>query len=192
MKIGLFFGSFNPVHTGHLIIANHMAEHTDLDRIWMVISPHSPHKRKESLANDHDRYYMVRLATEKNSKINPSKIEFDLPKPSYTIDTLAYLEEQHPEDEFVLIMGADNLASLHKWKNYEKILENYLIYVYKRPNYELGELQNHKSVKVLENTPLMEISATFIRSCLRDGKSIEYLVPDEVIEEIDKSNLYKK
>ena len=190
MKIGLFFGSFNPVHTGHLIIANYMATQTDLDKVWMVVSPQNPLKNKASLAGDYDRLNLVRRAVDGNDKIQASDIEFGLPKPSYTIDTLTYLKEKHPKYEFALIMGGDNIATLHKWKNYEQILENYQIYVYQRSEYELGELATHVNVHIYE-APLMQISATYIRKCLRQGKSIKYLVPDVVLEEIMAGHLYQ-
>ena len=189
MKIGLFFGSFNPIHVGHLIIANYMAENTDLDKVWLVVSPHNPHKKRETLADDADRLYLVELAIAGNSNLQASDIEFDLEKPSYTVHTLAYLKEQQPEDEFVLIMGGDNLATLHKWKNYDYILKNHQIYVYRRPNYDLGELSTHAAVHLFE-VPMMEISSTFVRKHVAAQKSIRYLVPDEVAEEIERSGLY--
>lgn len=190
MKIGLFFGSFNPIHIGHLIIANFMAENTDLDKVWFVVTPHNPHKKRESLADDHDRLNLVELAIADNNKLEASDIEFDLPKPSYTVDTLAYLKEEHVQHEFSLIMGGDNLATLSKWKNYEYILNHHKIYVYKRPNYDLGELQNHPKVHLFE-VPTMDISSTFIRKQIKADKSIRYLVPDTVNDEIEKSALFK-
>ena len=190
MKVGLFFGSFNPVHVGHLIIANYMATQTDLDKVWMVVSPQNPLKQKASLAKDYARLNLVRRALDDNDKVEASDIEFGLPKPSYTIDTLTYLREKYPKHEFALIMGGDNIATLHKWKNYEQILENYQIYVYQRPGYELNELATHPHVHVYE-AALMHISATYIRKCLREGKSIKYLVTDPVIEEIMASHLYQ-
>lgn len=190
MKTGLFFGSFNPVHVGHMIIANHMVEHSDLHEVWFVVSPHNPLKKKSSLANDYERLHMVNLAIGNNSKLKASNIEFKLPQPSYTIDTLTYLNEKYPSKEFVLIMGGDNLKSLHKWKNYELLLENYQIYVYQRPSYDLGELVTHPSVKIFE-APLMQISASFIRKSIKVGKSIQYLVSDKVFEYLEGSSLYK-
>ena len=191
MKIGLFFGSFNPVHVGHLIIANFMATHTDLKEVWMVVSPQNPLKKKSTLARDQDRLYLVRLATDDNDLIKASNIEFDLPKPSYTIDTLTYLNEAYPKKEFVLIMGGDNLGTLHKWKNYEQILKYYEVYVYQRPDYELGDLATHPSVSIFE-APLMQISASYIRKCIKEGKSIQYLVPEKVYEYLSTSSLYRK
>jgi len=190
MKIGLFFGSFNPVHIGHMIIANYMATQTDLDQLWMVVSPQNPLKAKSTLARDYDRLHLVRLAIDNNTNLKASNIEFDLPKPSYTIDTLTYLREANPEHEFALIMGGDNLGTLHKWKNYELILRDYQVYVYKRPNYDLGELATHPSVKLFE-APLMQISASYIRKCIQQGHSIQYLVPEPVYEYLSSSSLYR-
>lgn len=189
-KIGLFFGSFNPVHVGHMIIANFMVQHSDLDQIWMVVSPHNPHKDKKSLAKDHDRLHLVNLAIGDNAKIKASDIEFSLPKPSYTVDTLAYLAEKYPQHAFSLIMGGDNLATFHKWKNYEKILSDHHIYVYDRPGYELGDLEAHHAVTVLE-APLLSISASYIRQQIRDDKSIQYLVPDVVWNYLVGSSMYR-
>lgn len=189
-KLGLFFGSFNPVHVGHMIIANYLVNNSDLDEIWMVVTPHNPHKKKSTLAKDSDRLHLMRLAIGDNVNIRASDIEFSLPKPSYTIDTLSYLKEKYPDKNFVLIMGGDNLGTLHKWKNYELILRDFEIYVYKRPNYELGELANHPKV-VISEAPLLDISSSYIRSLIKAGKSIEYLVPDRVYEYIQESTLYK-
>ena len=191
MKIGLFFGSFNPIHVGHLIIGNFMATQTDLQEVWMVVSPQNPHKQKSSLGKDYDRLHLVQLATENNPKLKASNIEFSLPKPSYTIDTLTYLKEKYPKKEFVLIMGGDNLGTFHKWKNYEKILENHEIFVYQRPQYDLGELVNHPSVRIFE-APLMDISASYIRNCIQEGHSVEYLVSEPVLKYLENSNLYRK
>lgn len=189
-KIGLFFGSFNPVHIGHMIIANYMAIHTDLDKVWMVVSPHNPLKEKKSLARDRDRLHLVRLAIGDNLLLKASDIEFGLPKPSYTIDTLTYLKEKHPDKTFVLIMGGDNLRSLPKWKNYDVILRDYEVYVYKRPSYDLGELQVHENVHLFD-APLMQISSSYIRACIKEGQSVEYLVPDRVLEYLATSSLYR-
>ncbi len=189
-KIGLFFGSFNPVHIGHLIIANFMATQTDLDQVWLVVSPQNPLKPKSTLARDHDRLHLVRLAIDDNPMLRASDVEFNLPKPSYTIDTLTHLREQYPDRQFVLIMGGDNLATLHKWKNYELILRDYEVYVYQRPAYDVGELGTHESVKTFE-APLMQISASYIRRCIQAGKSVQYLVPPEVYEYLLSSSLYK-
>ncbi len=191
MKIGLFFGSFNPIHVGHLIIGNFMATQTDLDQVWIVVSPQNPHKKKSSLARDYDRLHLVRLAIEDNPHLKASNIEFDLPKPSYTIDTLTYLKEKHPEYEFVLIMGGDNLATLHKWKNYELILKYHQIFVYRRPNYALGDLADHPHVHLFD-APLMQISASYIRKCIREEHSVQFLVTEKVFEYLNTSSLYRK
>jgi len=190
-KIGLFFGSFNPVHVGHMIIANFMVEHSDLNEMWMVVTPHNPHKEKKSLAKDRDRLHMVNLAIGENVKIKASDIEFGLDKPSYTVDTLAYLKEKYPHHTFSLIMGGDNLGTFHKWKNYKTILTNHNIYVYQRPGYDLGDLQNHEKITILE-APLLTISASYIRRQIKENKSIQYLVPDKVWEYIDGSSMYRK
>jgi nicotinate-nucleotide adenylyltransferase len=189
-KVGLFFGSFNPVHVGHLIIGNYMATQTDLDEVWLVVSPQNPLKKKSTLARDFDRLHLVRLAIEDCPNLKASSIEFDLPKPSYTIDTLTYLNEAHPDKDFVLIMGGDNLGTLHKWKNYEQILNHHQIYVYQRPNYELGDLATHPAIKIFE-APLMQISASYIRKCIRAGQSIQYVVTQPVFEYIASSSMYK-
>jgi nicotinate-nucleotide adenylyltransferase len=191
MKIGLFFGSFNPIHSGHLIIANYLVEESDLDELWLVISPHNPFKERSSLADDYVRYEMVLRSVEDHPKLKACNVEFDLPKPSYTIDTLTYLHEEHPDNEFVLIMGGDNLGSLNKWKNYELILKNFSIYVYKRPDYELGDLVKNPNVKIFEEAPLIEISSTFIRKLIKEGKSIRYWVTEETREIIESTGLYR-
>ncbi len=190
MKIGLFFGSFNPVHVGHMIIANFMATQTDLDQVWMVVSPQNPLKKKSTLARDYDRLHLVRLAIDDNKLLSASDIEFGLPKPSYTIDTLTFLSEKYPKKEFALIMGGDNLGTLHKWKNYELLLRDYQIYLYKRPQYELGELEHHPSIRHFE-APLLELSATYIRKQIKEGKSIRYLVPKAVFEYLEETPIYK-
>jgi nicotinate-nucleotide adenylyltransferase len=189
-KTGLFFGSFNPIHVGHLIIASHMANFTDLDEVWLVVSPQNPLKNKKGLGNMYDRLEMARLATEPADHIKVSDIEFKLPQPSYTIDTLAYLHEKYPAKEFVLIMGADNLASLKKWKNYEILLKNYQIYVYPRPEADVSEWMDHPSI-TLTATPQMEISSTFIRQALKDSRNIQFLVPENVIAFMDSKNMYR-
>ena len=189
-KIGLFFGSFNPVHVGHMIIANFMVEHSDLKEMWMVVTPHNPHKEKKSLAKDRDRLHLVDLAIGDNVNIKASDIEFGLEKPSYTVDTLAFLKEKYPHHTFSLIMGGDNLGTFHKWKNYKTILANHEIYVYRRPGYDLGDLQDHEKVTILE-APLLTISASYIRKQIKEGKSIQYLVPDKVWDYIDGSSMYR-
>ena len=169
-----------------------MVDHTNLEEVWFVISPHNPLKKKSTLANNYDRLYLVQLAIGGNPNLRTSSIEFNLPQPSYTIDTLTHLKEKYPKKEFTLIMGGDNLRTFHKWKNYELILRDYTIYVYARPNYELGPFAEHERVQVFDEVPQMSISASFIRKNLREGKSIKYLVSEPVFEEIMKSNLYRE
>lgn len=190
MKIGLFFGSFNPIHIGHLIIANYIAQYTTLDQVWLIVSPHNPLKTKSDLVNMYDRLEMAKLATDNTLKIKVSDIELNLPQPSYTIDTLTHLKERYPEHEYTLIMGADNLKSLKKWKNYELLLTDYKIMVYPRPGYENSELATHPSVTITD-TPHMELSSTFIRKAIKEGKNVQFFVPDEVIEFINSKNLYR-
>lgn len=189
MKTGLFFGSFNPIHTGHLIIANYMAHFTDLDEVWLVVSPHNPLKNRKGLSNMYDRLEMARLATENSQKLKVSDIEFGLPQPSYTIDTLIYLQEKYPGRSFTLIMGADNLASFKKWKNYEVLLKNYSIYVYPRPGANIDEWKSHPSITITD-TPLIEISSTFIRRSIKEGKNVQYFLPDPVLAFIDNKSMY--
>ncbi len=190
MKIGLFFGSFNPIHIGHLAIANYIVEYSDLDEIWLVVSPQNPLKKKKNLLNEYDRFKMVELALKDDFKIKPTDIEFGLPKPSYTIDTLTYLSERNPKHDFVLIVGSDNFQSFHKWKNYEQILKHYKLYVYPRPGYELGKYENHKSLSLI-NAPLIEISSSFIRESIKNNKNMRYFLPKEVYKYIEKMNLYR-
>ena len=193
MKIGLYFGTFNPIHVGHLIIANHMAEHSDLDQVWMVVTPHNPHKKKSTLLDDFHRLHMVHLATEGFSKIKPSDIEFKLAQPNYTVNTLVHLEEKYPSHQFSLIMGEDNLKSLHKWKNYEVILQNHDIYVYPRISSEAEnlELKDHPRIHLID-APIVEISSTFIRNNIKEGKNIQPLLPANVWDYIDHNIFYKK
>lgn len=190
-KIGLFFGSFNPIHIGHLIIANYMANYTNLDEVWFVVSPQNPFKVKKNLGNMYDRLEMVNLAIEGAEKLRASDAEFSLPQPSYTIDTLTHLAEKYPTKAFSLIMGEDNLASFHKWKNADIILRDYQIIVYPRPDYDGGDLKRHPSVIVTE-TPVMELSSTFVRNAVKTGKSVRFYVPDKVIDFIEKKGLYLK
>lgn len=190
MKIGLLFGSFNPIHIGHLIIANYMANHTELDKVWMVITPQNPFKKYGSLANTYDRLEMVKLAIENAENIEVTDIELKLPQPSYTIDTLTHLKEQYPQHEFALIMGSDNLASLHKWKNYKLILRDHRIFVYPRPGYENADLASHPSVTITM-TPLMELSATFIREAIAQRKNVQFFVPGPVLKFIESKSLYR-
>lgn len=192
MKIGLYFGTFNPIHIGHLTIANHLAEHSDLDQIWFVVTPQSPFKKKSSLLDNYQRLEMVFQATKDYDKLRPSDIEFGLKQPNYTIDTLVYLEEKYPNHTFSLIMGEDNLKGFHKWKNYELILENYNIYVYPRISEGKTDTQFKDHPKIHHvAAPIMEISSTFIRNSIKDGKNIRPLLPNAVWEYIDEMNFYK-
>lgn len=189
-KIGLFFGSFNPIHIGHLIIANVMAENSDLDKVWLVVSPQNPFKLSKGLLHEFDRYDMAKAAVADHYKLEVSDVEFHLPKPSYTIHTLAYLTEKHPTKQFKVILGEDNLENFKKWKNYEQILEQFGLYVYPRPCVTNNELNRHTNVKIIE-APLLDISATYIRQCIKDNKSIRYLVPEAVETMIRIKNFYR-
>ena len=193
MKIGLYFGTFNPIHVGHLIIANHMAEHADLDQVWLVVTPHNPLKKKSTLLDDYHRLQMVFLATEDYPKLKPSDIEFKLAQPNYTVNTLVHLEEKYPNHEFSLIMGEDNLKSFHKWKNYEAILEHHEIYVYPRISVEEEnqKFKNHSKIHMID-APVVEISSTAIRSNIKLGKNVRPLLPEKVWEYIDHNLFYKK
>ncbi|WP_283640504.1 nicotinate (nicotinamide) nucleotide adenylyltransferase [Mesonia mobilis] len=191
-KIGLYFGTFNPIHIGHLAIANHMVEFSDLDEVWMVVTPHNPHKKKSTLLADHHRLEMVYRATEAYDNIKPSNIEFGLPQPNYTVNTLAHLEEKYPDYQFALIMGEDNLNTLHKWKNNEVILERFEVFVYPRVTSTTikEEFKNHPKITKVD-APIMEISSTFVRNAVKDGKRITPLLPQKVWEYIDEMNFYK-
>lgn len=190
--IGLYFGTFNPIHIGHLAIANHMAEYSDLDQLWMVVTPHNPFKKKSSLLDNHHRYEMVYIATESYDKIVPSNIEFKLPQPNYTVNTLAHLQEKYPDYQFSLIMGEDNLKGFHKWKNYETILEHHHIYVYPRISEGKIEHQFHNHPKIHKvDAPIMEISSTFIRKAIAEKKNIRPLITTETWEYIDQMNFYR-
>ena len=191
-RIGLFFGSFNPIHIGHLIIAEYMATRTELQQVWLVVSPHNPLKQQASLAKDFDRLHMVQLAVENNTRLKASRIEFSLPKPSFTVDTMAYLHEKYPLHEFSLIMGADNLKSLPKWKNYEVLLKRYTIHVYNRKGSRLDKNTLEKGKIKVYDVPLLDISATMIRESIQQGLSIRYMVPDPVFEYLQGSRLYRQ
>jgi nicotinate-nucleotide adenylyltransferase len=191
MKVGLFFGSFNPIHVGHLIVANVMATTTDLEQVWFVVSPQNPFKKNKSLLHEFDRLDMVEKAIADNHKFKATDIEFAMPKPSYTIDTLIRLQEKHPQHEFKLIIGGDNLAQFPNWKNHEQILEYFGLYVYPRPNSEPSELEKHPNVRLV-NAPSLDISATFIRECLKNGKSIRYMTPEVVEEFIIRKKFYQR
>ncbi len=190
-KVGLFFGTYNPVHVGHMVIANYMVEFTDMDELWMVVTPHNPFKKKSSLLKDYDRLHLVQLAINDDTRLKASNIEFDLPQPNYTCDTLAYLTEKNPGVHFSLIMGADNLNHFHKWKNHEVILENHDLYVYPRmDSNEGGELKRHYKVNYVE-APVMRISSTFIRNALKEGQNVRHYMPAEVAKYVTEMNLYK-
>lgn len=189
MKIGLYFGSFNPVHIGHLIIANHAVNETDLNQVWFVVSPQNPFKQPASLLNEYHRLHLIKLAIDGEKNLRASSVEFSLPKPSYTVDTLAYLKEKHPDYHFCILMGSDGFQNIHKWKNYEVILENHPIYVYKRPGFGVQETPG-ATVQILD-APLLEISSTHIRNLIKHKKSIRFLVPDIVKEEIETGGYYR-
>ncbi|MFN3939496.1 MAG: nicotinate (nicotinamide) nucleotide adenylyltransferase [Chitinophagales bacterium] len=191
MTIGLFFGSFNPIHIGHLIIANYFAENGGLDQVWFVVSPHNPLKEKNTLLDEKHRYYMANLAVEDNYKLRASNIEFHLPRPSYTIDTLTYLHEKYPDNTFVLLMGSDNLLSIPKWKNYTLLLQHYPLYIYNRPGFEIQELTFTGDIRFFD-APQIYLSSTYIRQAIKQGFSVRYLVPDAVLKHIDEMHFYKK
>ena len=189
MKIGLFFGSFNPMHVGHKVIASYMAEFSDLEKVMFVVSPQNPLKQKISLLDQYHRLQIIRSEIEDNPKLAVSDIEFNMPQPSYTIDTIVRLNKDHPENEYSIIMGADNLQNFHKWKNYEQILDDYFVYVYPRPGFEISG--THKNIHIIEGVPQMEISASFIRKSIKEGKDISYLMPEKAWKYTDEMNFYK-
>lgn len=203
MKVGLYFGTYNPIHVGHLIIANYMADYTDLDEVWLVVSPQNPLKTSNALLADYHRLAMVRVAIENNTKLKASDIEFTMPKPSYTADTLIYLHEKHPNYTFSLIMGEDNLRTLHKWKNHEEILNHHTIYVYPRAlteqeredkglnNLEKNAIFNHANIKICD-APVMKLSSSFIRKAIAEKKDIKYLLTEPVYKYLTEMNFYKK
>ena len=193
MNIGLYFGTFNPIHVGHLIIANHMVENSDLDELWMVVTPHNPFKKKKSLLDNRHRFELVYIATEDYPKIKPSDIEFNLPQPNYTVHTLAHISDQFPSHNFSLIMGEDNLKSFHKWKNSEVILKRHHVYVY--PRITEGKIENqfknHPKIHKIA-APIVEISSTMIRKGIEEGKNVQALMPESVWDYVDKMNFYRK
>lgn len=189
-KIGLFFGSFNPIHIGHLIIAQHFVNFTDIYQLWFVVSPHNPLKEKNQLLQDHHRLAMVKIAIDNNPKLRACDVEFNMPQPSFTINTLTYLEEQYPQYDFALIMGGDNWQNIHKWKNYQLLLERYVIFVYPRPNSTFAIPETTSNVNIV-NAPLLEISSSHVRQLIRDGKNIQYLVLPQVQQYLDEMNFYK-
>ncbi|SHF54238.1 nicotinate (nicotinamide) nucleotide adenylyltransferase [Flavisolibacter ginsengisoli] len=190
MKIGLYFGSFNPIHIGHLIIANHILNETDLQKVWFIVSPQNPFKHSDSLLNEYDRLHLVQKAIEGDDRLKASEIEFSLPKPSYTVHTLTYLSEKYPTYQFSIIMGSDGFQNLGKWKNPEVIIRDYPIIIYERPGFKVDN--THGARVQIMNAPLLEISATHIRELIKAGKSIKYLVPPGVEEEILSFNFFKK
>lgn len=192
-KVSLFFGSFNPIHIGHLILANYILENSDMAELWFVVSPQNPFKDKKTLLSDHNRLDMVQLAAKNYPKMRVSNVEFSLPKPSYTIDTLTYLKEKYPDHSFALIMGEDNLKGLRKWKNSEKLIENYQIIVYPRlfeGDKQEKEFLKHDNISMV-NAPIIELSATEIRNMIKNGKNVRPMLPPEVFEYLDGSNFYK-
>lgn len=190
MKIGLFFGSFNPIHHGHLMVASYIANHTELQQVWLVVSPQNPLKAQSSLLNEYDRLHLAQLAIENDTQIKVSDIEFKLPKPSYTIDTLTYLQEKYPQHQFYVIMGSDSFQNLPKWKNFEALVKNYRFIVYRRPGFDITEKYG-ADVTYLE-APMLELSATLIRNNCKEGITIRYLVPEDVRLEIERNNYFKE
>jgi nicotinate-nucleotide adenylyltransferase len=190
MKTGLYFGSFNPIHSGHLIIANHILNETGLKKIWFIVSPQNPFKKNDKLLNKYDRLYLIQEAIEGDTRMKASDIEFNLPLPSYTINTLTYLKEKYPDHEFSIIMGSDSFQNFHKWKNFEIIVRDYKMIIFKRPGFEVLNKTN-ADIKVLD-APLLEISSTEIRDLVKRGKSIRYLVPETVREEIERNRYFRK
>lgn len=189
MKIGLYFGSFNPIHTGHLIVASYVANHTEMQQVWFVVSPQNPLKPSSVLLNEYHRLHLVHLAVEEDLRLKASDVEFKLPCPSYTIDTLTYLQEKYPQHEFSIVMGSDSFQNLPRWKNFEQLVKNYSFIIYKRPGFEVTETWNAKLVVL--NAPLLQLSATEIRDNIRNNKTIRYLVPEKVREEIERNSYYK-
>ena len=193
MRIGLYFGTFNPIHIGHLIIANHMAEFSDLDEIWLIVTPHNPHKQKSTLLDDHHRLYMVQLAVDDYPKLKASEVEFKLAQPNYTVHTLSHLTDKYPQHQFSLIMGEDNLYSLHKWKNYEQILANHAIYIYPRifnKHTETIKIESENIFKI--DAPIIELSSTAIRAGIKANKNMRPMMPEKVWQYVERNLFYKK
>lgn len=190
MKVVLFFGSFNPIHIGHMAIANYVCEYSEVDAVWFVVSPHNPHKEKKSLLNDRTRFFLVQEAIDEYTKMKVSDIEFGLSQPSYTIHTLTFLKEKYPQHTFVLLMGADNVENFHKWKNFEQIIAKHEIFVYPRPGVSDDIFKKYPSFKKID-APIMEISSTFIRKAISENKDMRFYLPHKVAEYIDKNLLYR-
>jgi nicotinate-nucleotide adenylyltransferase len=190
MKIGLYFGSFNPIHTGHLIIAEHVLNYADVDRVWLVISPQNPLKPSASLLGEYDRLHLVNLAIENSSRLKAVDVEFRLPKPSYTITTLTYLTEKYPTDDFTVILGSDSFNNLPKWRNYEQLIRDYSFLIYLRPGFPVKDIEPGINASILQ-APMLDISASFIRNSIHQDKSIRFLVPDKVFDYIQMNNYYK-
>jgi len=188
---GLYFGSFNPIHIGHLAIANYLVEFTEIEELWFVVSPHNPHKKKANLLNDYDRLELAHRAVGDDPRLKVTDIEFYLPKPSYTVDTLAYLKDRHPTHHFKILMGYDNLENFHKWKNYETIVENYGVIIYPRPGFDESKMKTHKNITVAKNAPLMEISSSFIRNAVKEGKDVRHFLPLKTWEYLDEMGFYR-
>ncbi len=201
MNVGLYFGTFNPIHVGHLIIANHMVNYTNLDQIWLVVSPQNPLKKKKSILQDYHRLALVNVAIENTNKIKASDIEFSLPKPSYTSDTLVYIQEKYPEHQFSLIMGEDNLRTFHKWKNYQEIIQHHKIYVYPRAitsqeeNEKItlkdNDFSKHKNV-IICDAPVMKISSSFIRNAIKEKKEVNFMLTEPVYNYVTEMHFYEK
>lgn len=191
LTIGLYFGSYNPIHIGHLAIANYMVEYTDIDQLWFVVSPHNPLKKKNNLLDDYQRLELVHRAIDDDDRFRASNIEFRLPKPSYTVDTLVYLKDQRPNYHFKILMGSDNLENFHKWKNYETILEDYGIIVYPRPGFDPENVQVEKNITIAKGAPLMEISSSFIRKAIKEGKDVRHFLPQKSWEYLEEMNFYR-
>ncbi len=190
MKVGLYFGTFNPIHNGHLMLANYFVENTDLDQLWFVVSPQNPFKQKNTLLNDYQRLELVNLAIEGYHKFRASNVEFSLPKPSYTVNTLAYLKEKYPNYQFIIIMGEDNLERFTNWKNYQTIIDNYQIYVFERKGCPKSDLIDNKKIIKIES-PLLEVSSTFVRNSIKEGKDVRFFMPEKVAKYVDENNLYR-
>ena len=190
MKIGLYFGSFNPIHHGHLIVANYLLNETDVEKLWLVVSPQNPHKKENTLLNEYHRLHLVKLATENDDRIKVSDIEFSLPRPSFTIDTITYLQEKYPQHQFSILMGADSFQNLSNWKNATQLIEHCEFYIYPRQGFLIDNKLGAR-IHIIE-APLLSLSATYIRNCVVESKSIRYMEPDSVREEIEKGGYYKK